>query len=99
MRPTKTIHLLSLLLWSIIISLAGTTAYAQTSRVSGTVIIERTSAPAVGATITVKNTHVFTVADQAGKFTIEASSGSVLIITMVGHVKKEVVIGDRKSVV
>lgn len=89
MQPTKTIRLLSLVLWGIIISLAGTTAYAQTSQVSGTVIIERTSAPAVGATITVKNTKVFTVADQAGKFSIEAASGKVLIITMIGHVKKK----------
>lgn len=95
MQPTKTIRLLSLVLWGIIISLAGTTAYAQTSQVSGTVIIERTSAPAVGATITVKNTKVFTVADQAGKFSIEAASGKVLIITMIGHVKKEVVIGKN----
>ncbi|MES2650001.1 MAG: TonB-dependent receptor [Bacteroidota bacterium] len=95
MQPTKTIRFLSLLLWGIIISLAGTTAYAQTSRVSGTVIIERTSAPAVGATITVKNTKVFTIADQTGKFTIEAVSGNVLTITMIGHDKKEVVIGKN----
>src|SRR3954462_622582 len=98
MRPTKTIRLLSLLLWSITITFAGKTAYAQTSRVSGTVIIERTSAPAAGATITVKNTNVFTVADQAGKFTIEAAPGNVLIITMVGHVKKQVVVGNNNVI-
>ncbi len=95
MKPTKTIRLLSLLLWGMFIFLAGTTAYSQTSRVSGTVIIERTSGPAVGATITVKNTNVFTVADQSGKFSIEAASGKVLVITMIGHVKKEVVIGKN----
>ncbi len=95
MKSTKTIRLLSLLLWGMFIFLAGTTAYAQTSRVSGTVIIERTSDPAVGATITVKNTNVFTVADQSGKFSIEAASGKVLVITMIGHVKKEVVIGKN----
>ena len=60
MKSTKTIRLLLLLLWSIILYLlAGTTAFAQTAQVSGTVINERTSAPAVGATITVKNTNRF----------------------------------------
>ncbi|MEO7043694.1 MAG: carboxypeptidase-like regulatory domain-containing protein, partial [Ferruginibacter sp.] len=95
MQPTKTSRFPLLLLWSIMISFAGTTAYAQTSRVTGTVINERTTAPAEGATITVKNTNVFTVADRAGKFSIEAASGNVLVITMIGHVTKEVIIGKN----
>lgn len=93
MKSSKTIHLRLLLLWGIfLLLLAGNDAFAQT-KVSGKIINQRTSAPAQGATITLKNTDRSTMADEAGRFTIEASNGDVVIITMVGYVKKEVVVG------
>jgi len=99
MKSSKTIRFRQLLLLGIFsIFLAGTTAYAQTSRVSGTVIYERTSAPAAGATVTVKKTNVSTSADEAGKFIIEASAGDVLVISMVGYLKKEVVVGKSNII-
>ena len=44
-----------------------------------------------------KTPIVLTVADEAGKFTIDASTGDVLVITMVGYLKKEVVVGKNNA--
>ena len=93
MKSTKTIRLRFLLLWSIMpLLLVCTNTFAQTTKITGTVINQRTSAPASGATITVKNTNRFTSVGDDGKFSIEASKGDVLIITMIGFQKTEVVV-------
>jgi TonB-dependent starch-binding outer membrane protein SusC len=99
MKSNKTTRLLKLLLWVILaVPLVSTSAFAQTSKVTGKIINERTSAPAAGATVTVKKTDRSTMADEAGKFTIAASTGDVLVITMVGYVKKEVVVGKSNVI-
>ena len=68
-KSSKTTCLRFMQLWSLcLLLLVSNYAFAQT-KVSGKVIIERTSALPVGGTITAKNTNVFTVADEAGKFT------------------------------
>jgi TonB-dependent starch-binding outer membrane protein SusC len=99
MKSTKTIRLRLLLLWSTgLLLLAGNNAFAQTTKVSGRIINERTSVPTPSATITIKNTSRFAVADDAGKFSIDASAGEVLVITMVGYLKKEVVVGKNNTI-
>jgi len=82
---------------AVLLFLTGNEAFAQT-RITGKIINERTSAPAAGATITVKNTNRSTVADEAGKFTIEASNRDVLVITMVGYAPKEIGVGNSSSI-
>ncbi|GAA3954965.1 SusC/RagA family TonB-linked outer membrane protein [Chitinophaga oryziterrae] len=64
---------------------------AQTIKISGRTINKSNSTPVPGATVTLKGTNRFTITDEAGKFTIDASTGSVLVITMIGYQKKEVV--------
>lgn len=64
---------------------------AQTIKISGRTINKSNSTPVPGATVTLKGTSRFTITDEAGKFTIDASTGSVLVITMIGYQKKEVV--------
>jgi len=99
MQQAKTIRLPLLLLWSTgLFLLAGNNAFAQTTKISGKIINERTSAPTPSATITIKNTRRFTVADEAGRFTIDASAGDVLVITMVGYLRKEVVVGKNNVI-
>lgn len=99
MKSIKTIRLRLLLIWSVFaVSLLCSSAFAQTAKVSGTIINERTSVPAAGATITVKNTKRSTTADADGRFTIEASVGDVLVITMIGYVKKEVVVDKNTTI-
>jgi TonB-linked SusC/RagA family outer membrane protein len=94
MKRAKTIRLKLKLLLSILLLLliASTNSYAQT-KISGTVVNQQTAAPITGATITVKNTKRFAIANEAGLFSIEATLGEVLIITAVGFESKEVRIG------
>lgn len=99
MKSSKTIRLRLLLLWSIIPALLiCTNTFAQTTKITGTVINQRTSAPASGATITVKNTNRSTAVGDDGKFSIEASKGDVLIITMVGFQKTHVTVGKNSTI-
>jgi TonB-dependent starch-binding outer membrane protein SusC len=94
MKLSKTIRFLSLLLGSIAVFLLSTNANAQTAKISGTVINQRTSAPLVGATVSVKNTNRTTVTDEAGRFSIEAAPGNVLVITSVGFDSQEIRVGS-----
>jgi TonB-dependent starch-binding outer membrane protein SusC len=99
MKSTKTIRLRLLLLWGMFVaSLFGTSAFAQTTKISGKITNGRTSAPAAGATISVKNTNRFTTADEAGNFSIDASTGEVLVITMSGFLSTEIVVGKEKTI-
>lgn len=97
MNSFKTARLRLLLLSSTwLLLLSGNDAFAQT-KVTGTINV-RTSALAQEATVTVKNTHRYTVANEEGRFTIEASANEVVVINMTGNVKKEVTIGKSNTV-
>src|SRR5688572_25752300 len=94
MKISKTISLRFMLLWGIASVFLSTNAFAQTAKVSGTIINQRTSTPIVGATVAVKNTSRATVTDDAGKFTIDASTGETLVITSVGFATQEAKVGS-----
>lgn len=94
MKLSKTISFRQLLLWSIFLMfLLCQQAFAQ-SKVSGIIINQKTSTPLAGATVTVKNTTRSTSTDDAGRFSIEAARGEVLVITSVGFVQQEVKVGS-----
>ena len=95
MKPSKTIRLKSLLLWGILfVLLISTNAFAQTAKVNGRVLSQNSAAPVGGATVTVKNTSRSTIADEAGRFTIDASADDVLVISSVGYTPLEVKVGS-----
>jgi TonB-linked SusC/RagA family outer membrane protein len=99
MKSTKTIRLRSLLLWGILfLTLLPPHVFAQTATVTGTIVNQRTSAPVAGASIMVKNADRFVVADNTGKFAIQASSGNVLVISMIGYRSVEVPVGNRNTI-
>ncbi len=99
MYSTKTIRLRLMLLWGLFpLLLLSVPAFSQTEKISGTITNQRNSAPVPGATITLKGTDRFTVADDAGRFSIDASTGDVLVVTIIGYTKQEIVIGKRKSI-
>ena len=75
-----------------------TNAFAQTTKINGTVINQRTSAPASGATITVKSTNRSTTVGDDGRFSIEASKGDVLLVTMVGFQKTQIAVGKSSTI-
>ncbi|WP_343691575.1 TonB-dependent receptor [Chitinophaga sp.] len=91
MKLARIIRLRILLLWGTMMFLAlSKNTFAQTAKVNGTITSQQSSGPVPGASVTVKNTRTATVADETGKFTINASIGDVLVITSIGFVAKEV---------
>jgi TonB-dependent starch-binding outer membrane protein SusC len=99
MKSIKMTRLRLLLLWVIITSsLISTQAFAQMGKISGSVISELTSVSLSGATVKVKKSNLMVVADETGKFTIEASAGDVLLITRTGYLPKEVVVGNGNTI-
>src|SRR5687767_9070637 len=95
MKSTKTICLRLWLLWGTFsVFLGSTNTFAQTEKVSGTILHQRTAEPIAGATITVKNTSRMAVSDVAGKFTINASAGEVLVVTSIGFATQETTVGS-----
>src|SRR6186713_1441700 len=69
---------------------------AQQRNISGTVKGENQS-PLQGATITVKNSNRVTQTDVNGRFSIQATTGEILLITYVGYEVKELKV-DNSSV-
>ncbi len=91
MKSSKNIRLRILLLWGMLLLLAlGNKTFAQTGRVSGTITSQNTALPVANASVVVKGSQTSTIANEAGKFTISAANGDVLVITSVGFVPKEV---------
>ena len=73
---------------SVLAVLLFTAAFAQ-AKINGT-IKSASGEPLSGATITVKGTGKAVVADAKGAFSIEATTGSVLVISSIGYKTKEV---------
>jgi TonB-linked SusC/RagA family outer membrane protein len=95
MKSTKTICLRPLLLWGILsVFLTSTSTFAQTAKVNGTIINQRTSTPVPGATVTVKNASRTAVSDESGRFALEAATGDVLVISSIGFSTQEVKVGS-----
>lgn len=99
MKSSKTICLRLLLLWRmILLSQVFTSVFAQTTKINGSVINQQTLAPVAGAIITVKNTNRFVVSDEKGNFSIEASAGNILVVTMVGFQRNEITVGNSNTI-
>lgn len=64
---------------------------AQQSVISGQ-ILDADGQPLIGATINVKGTSLATQSGPNGRFTIEASSGQVLVISYIGYQEREIAI-------
>lgn len=69
----------------------------QTKNIAGT-IVDVNGDPVIGANIVVKGTTNGTITDIDGHFTIEADSKSVLNISYIGYLTKEVTVGNQQNV-
>ncbi|MBV4358737.1 SusC/RagA family TonB-linked outer membrane protein [Pinibacter aurantiacus] len=99
MKSSKTTRLpFVLLLGMILLTQLSTHVFAQTAKLSGTIINQSSSAPVSGASVTVKNTNRFAVSDDNGNFTIEASAGNTLIITRVGFQRAEIRVENNNKI-
>lgn len=69
----------------------------QAKNITGT-IVDVNGEPVIGANIVVKGTSNGTITDIDGHFTIEADSKSVLNISYIGYLTKEIAVGNQQSV-
>jgi TonB-linked SusC/RagA family outer membrane protein len=98
MKSTKIIRPRILPLFSILLAcLFSINLSAQTIKISGRIINQGNTTPVPGASVTVKNTSRYAITNEAGRFTIDASAGDVLVITMIGYQRKEVVVDKSAS--
>ena len=65
--------------------------------VTGQVTDAATNDPLIGANIIIKNTSKGAQTDFDGNFSIEAAKGEILVISYLGFVTKELVIGDETN--
>ncbi|MDR3061755.1 MAG: SusC/RagA family TonB-linked outer membrane protein [Dysgonamonadaceae bacterium] len=61
------------------------------------IVIDSNGEPAIGANIIVKGSRTGTATDTDGKFSIEASGGSILAISYVGYTSQEVKLGESTN--
>lgn len=79
-----------------------TTTNASTTQKQETItglVKDTNGEPIIGANITIKGTTQGTITDIDGKFEIEATPKSVLHVSYVGYISKEVPVGNQKSLI
>lgn len=64
-------------------------------KISGTLVDEAAGTPIEGATITIKGTKQSTTTDRNGAFTLDASAGNTIVVSLVGYNTREIVIRDQ----
>lgn len=69
----------------------------QANKITGTVV-DSNGDPIIGANVVVKGTTNGTITDIDGNFSIEANAKSVLNISYIGYLQKEVVAGNQKTI-
>src|SRR5256885_181102 len=78
--------------------LSSSIIFGQQRTISGTITNSETREPLQGATVSIKGTDRITTTNGKGEFSITASDESVLRITMVGYLYREIPVGKQTSV-
>ena len=68
----------------------------QDKKITGTVVDSK-GEPIIGASVLVKGTSNGTITDVDGNFSLNASQGSVLVVSYVGYTKKEISLGNAAN--
>jgi TonB-linked SusC/RagA family outer membrane protein len=79
----------------IMLTLMSITAFAQKT-ITGTVM--ESSAPVPGVTVAVKGTKTITQTDVQGKFSISAKPTDVLVFSMIGSARQEILVGNQQTI-
>lgn len=69
----------------------------QEELISG-MVLDETGQPLPGASVVIKGTNVGVTTDFDGNFTINASVESVLVVSYIGYLTKEVIVIDNKEI-
>lgn len=73
------------------------TILGQNQLVSGTVK-DSDGLPLTGVSILIKNSTQGTVSDAAGKYSITAASGDILVYSFIGYITREVTVGNQSVI-
>src|SRR5688572_30243562 len=66
--------------------------------IQGTVTDAGDGSPLVGANVLIRGTTTGTITDTEGKFALDAGPEDVLVISFIGYLTQEVVIGNRSQI-
>jgi TonB-dependent SusC/RagA subfamily outer membrane receptor len=72
-------------------------SFAQQVSISGKVVDSGDGNPIPGVSVVVKGTNTATITDFEGRFTIQASTTDVLLISFMGYNTQQVVVGETNS--
>ena len=98
MQKTKKLTLLKVPLWIFIsCMMLSSFAYAQGTKITGVISDKKSAAPVAGATVTVKGTGKATATDDAGRYSIQAAPGDVLVVSFAGRLSKEIKVGSSSE--
>ena len=84
------------ILLSFLLAIISTLAFAQQRAISGTVS-DDAGIPLPGATVIVQDTNRGVTTDFDGNFSIEASTGEVLVVSFVGYSDTNITIGEADN--
>ena len=93
LKTIKVILIFSLL--PLLAAFSGQTVFSQ---VTGTVISLSENQPLPGANIVIKGSTAGVVTDLDGRYTIDASSGDVLVFSFMGYLAQEIAVGDQTEI-
>lgn len=82
----------------ILLSLPTSSVYAQGSLVSGTIKDAESGEPIPGVNVVAKGTTNGTVTDIDGKYSVNADSNTILVISYVGFETQEIAVGTRSTI-
>lgn len=82
----------------ILVLLLGSTGYAQTQTVTGTVVSAEDDLPLPGVNVRIKGTTTGTVTDLDGLYSIQAEADQTLVFSYIGFDTQEAAIGNRNVV-
>ena len=71
--------------------------FAQSRTISGTILDSETNSGLPGVTIAIKGAGTGTQTDELGNFSLQASSGDVLLISFIGFASQEILISDQNN--
>lgn len=86
----------SILMFMLILFSSSSQAWSQGRALSG-IVTDTNKDPLIGVSIAIKGTTTGTMTDVDGKFTIQAEPAANLVISYIGFVTQEIVVGNQTS--
>ena len=71
--------------------------YAQQFSITGVVVDQNANEPIIGASVVAKGTTNGTVTDVEGKFSLQVTTGDVLVISFIGYTTQEITVRNTQT--